>query len=619
MRVQLGGQTVQVRVTTTEVSGLQAQAAAETALVTIAANRAAAETAETNAEAAEVAAELARDQAVIAKDLAEEYRDETAVYAGTTNLDDFYLNTAAGLAATPSGSYFGVPGTDGVAIYRDNAGVADAGPVMPSIDYIGKRPQFIKCVAGAVTSGNSYPITPVDTNIRYSGTGENYVWVWEAPAVNDQGSGSVDVTIKNGAGTTFATISIRKLGNTALTGSEFSTGDLIMARRQTSSEDVGQRLLWMAPPNTAVKQMSPGVTAIDEMGKVPSTSRPLYYVKPGQNTHYVQMTLDADRYSGAAEFDPANIIRVCEMDMANFQADTGNCLSLNSVFTRINGVTAQDLNMLFTRLVGGVTVDTGRVPTTIGEPPVIGGKFGDAANLYTIAGPGHGFLVEPATTLTGTLNDATTSDVDTETSISVTADTWTEFYGDKLVKTLVAKCENAAHDIYCVATWVVTYDPSAEQQIRIQSTWDFTDAEVTVTPGFMRGFSMLWASTYANRCQPIVNGVAQPIETINLRDDSNITIGYPEAVYLWRDGDDERQVKVTNNFGYGYTHKENGVLVAVDVGQSESYIDNFEWGVKLYAGLFGDQSATTPRDMTGIVVTMDCGVSFIQAPARSYP
>lgn len=59
-QVTIGRQTINVRVTTLTVGGLQAQAAAEAALVTIAANRTAAETAETNAETAQTAAEAAQ-------------------------------------------------------------------------------------------------------------------------------------------------------------------------------------------------------------------------------------------------------------------------------------------------------------------------------------------------------------------------------------------------------------------------------------------------------------------------------------------------------------------------------------------------------------------------------
>lgn len=606
--VNVGGRTVPVRVQTYQFGDMSASASVQAAIVSIAANVANAEAAEDGAVAAQQGAETAEDNAVIAKDLAEEYRDETAVYAGTTNLDDFYLNTAAGLAATPSGSYFGVPGTDGVAIYRDNAGVADAGPVMPSIDYIGKRPQFIKCVAGAVTSGNSYPITPVDTNIRYSGTGEQYVWVWEAPAVNDQGSGSVDVTIKNGAGTTFATISIRKRGNAALEGSEFQTGDLIMARRQTSAEDVGQRLLWMAPPNSAVRDMAPLIRALDTFGPRPSVSRPLHYEKAGIDQHVIRMLLTADKYADGMSRRQSDCVQITEHDMSTFQADTGNCLSLNSIFSHVWTRDCHDLSMMFDSLSGGITVDTGQVPTTL-ETPVIGGKFGDAANLYTIAGAGHGFLVDPTSTLTTTLNDATTAGVDSVSTIDVDADIATPFRGDKIVKVMSGKAENAAHDIYCRPTWTVTYDPAADNQIVLDMEWDFTHADVTVTPGFLRGFANLFAGTDLDTCQPYVGGVAGAVTTINLRDDTETTLsGHPEKVIFWHSDFPEKQIVVTNLYGYGVPFKINDV--AQPNTATDTYIDNFDWGIKLYMNPFGDQSATTPVDASGQVYTSSTGIRF---------
>lgn len=59
-QVSIGGQPVQVRVTSLTIGGVQAQAAAEAAIVSIANSVAAAETAETNAETAEAAAEAAQ-------------------------------------------------------------------------------------------------------------------------------------------------------------------------------------------------------------------------------------------------------------------------------------------------------------------------------------------------------------------------------------------------------------------------------------------------------------------------------------------------------------------------------------------------------------------------------
>jgi len=647
--------------------------------------RTSAETAETNAETAETAAEAARDQAVIAKDLAETAATDAATYAGAIDDSTFYPDEATGRAAVADGEYFKVITTtsNGVLIYRrTNAGASVLQQTMPSIGYIGLRPNFIFCLVTAYNPAtNAITITPIDTAVRYTGTYQQYVWVFEYPGVNSAGAGSVDVTVKDGSGATIITWSLRKRGNVPLTGSEFAAGDLISCRRQTATEDpAGQRLLWMNPPNTAVKQITDFVPAMMEFAKVPGPDRPLYYCHYDTVHHAVVMRLDESKYLGATggRRRHSDVTAFVEHDMATFQADTGNALSLNSVFSRRNGRALHDFNMIFNRLSRGANVDIGRPPTTL-EPPVIGGKFGDAvsAATYPISGIGHGYMADPTTAMTGTLNDNTTGTIASVTkanpmvitftgshlyaigdvltprgvtgmtqindvaltvtaigattvtigavnssaygtftghtggieigfTISPSTDIGYEFNGDKIVKTLSYKNQNTAGDVFCRTTHVTTYDPKgAGGQVRIETTNDYTHADVTVTPGFLRGFPLLWAGTDVNRCQAIVNGVAGAILTIDTRGGPDTTLGFPEQAIFWHSDFPQHQIVVTNNFGYGFSHKENGTLVAN--GSAQTYIANFDWGVKLYA-LYGDSTGTTPRDMTGIVVTTD--VSF---------
>jgi len=647
-----------------------------------------AETAETNAEAAEVAAEAAQAAAEAARNLAEDYRDETAVYAGTTNISNYYASTAAGLAATASGAYFGVPGTDGVAIYLDNAGSAVLQNTMPSAGWAGKRARFIMCKVTSYTSGsNAVTITPIDTTTTYTGNYQQYVWAFEYPGINSAGAGSVDVTVQDGSGASIITWSLRKKGNLALTGSEFSAGDLILCRRQTATEDpAGQRLLWMNPPNTAVKQLTDFLPAMMEYSKVPGPDRPLFYCHYDTVHHAFIMRLDESKYYGSTDANRrhSDVTAFIEHDMSPFQGDTGNCLSFNSAISRRNAKTLHDYNMIFNVTSRGANVDIGRPPTTL-EPPLAGGKFGDAAALYPISGIGHGYMDGPTTTMTGTLNDGTTSTIASVTKANpmvitftgthlyaindvltprgvagmtqindvaltvtaVTSNTVTigavnstaygtftghtggiditftispsstigyEFNGDKIVKTVTYKNQNAALDVWARTTHVTTYDPTATGgQIRMETTHDFTHADVTVTPGMLRGFAMLWAGTDVNRCQAIVNGVPGTVQTIDKRDNTDTTLGFPEQVIFWHSDFPEHQIVVTNNFGYGYSHKVNGTLVAN--GIYPTYVDNFNWGVKLYGGLYGDQTGTTPTDMSGKIITYDVSFEWRMADA----
>lgn len=630
VKVNIGGQSVPVQVQTYQFGDQSLSASVEAGLAAVVAATADIEAASDVAVAASVSAAADAASADVDRIAAETARNEAEAIVAAVPTSASYASDSAGrTGAGTDGAQYWLRTSDGLKMRTrltsstsEDFLVSGQPVILLSVNGLYIRDQFIRFEVTALGANNDYTVRPFDRSVRLggvSGTGTLPYWLWECPKTNNIGSGGVTVTVLNGDGTTFIASAFRKdLNNTPLDPGDHQLGNLLVCRRLTAAEDSGQRILWAQAPDLATKALAPLALSIDDMGVVPSAARPLHYYKAGANQHVIQMLFDEDQY--VSDQDPADIIRVVEMDMATFQSDAGNCLSLNSVFTRVAGLSVQDLNMMFFDLVGGATVDTGRVPTSIGESPVIGGNYASGAGSAVISGAGHGYLVDPATSLALTLNDVTTGGVDVVSSISVTAVVGSRRYGDKLVKTLTAKCETAAHGIYCFATWEITYDPMATQQIVMRTTYDFTHASLTVTPGFVRAFAMLWAFSGLNRCQAIVNGVPQPIKTIDLRDNSDVLLGHPEAVYFWRDGRDGRQTLVTNNFGYGYTHKENGTLVAVTPGQSQAYVDNFDWGVKLYAGQFGDHTGTTIRNMTGIVVTFEIGVQYLpDAAPRTYP
>jgi hypothetical protein len=586
---------------------------------------AAEEAAESAAEALEdieaLATQTAADAVQTGEDRAdvEAMRDETAIYSGATNVSGIFVDTTAGLAATANQGYFYVPSTDGLALYRDNAGSAVAGPVMPSVDYLGKRHQVIWCVATYTGGGttNAQRWDPIDTTVRFLGDGTKYILMALSPVANNLGSGAIDVTVRDGAGNTFLTAAIRKgTANASMAANDIAAGDLMMIKRSLTTgigADASQRWKWLLASDVATKNSAAMNVHTDLL--TTSSIRPLMYVKADTNLHLIDMRLDESKYDASVSRRRSDRVKIAEMDLSDFMSDTGyNAVSLNSYFGRLEGRILEHLNMVFRDLIGGVVTDTGRSPTAL-EPPMDGGKFGDASVLQVVAGMSHGHVVEPATSYTMTYADPSTSEVDTNVSISVTAPIGTRYYGDKIVKTLTFKAENAAHDIWCFVTYVVTYDPADTDQIRIQSTFDFTHASVTVTPSMKRGFGMLAAFTDIDMAEAIVNGVAQGPIYCDQRDSDDIPIGFPEQVYFWNSDFPEAQIVVTNNFGYGYTHKENGVLVA---NATPSYIDPFDDYIKLYGGLYGDHSgAPVMRNMTGIVVTTDQGIRFIKAPARA--
>jgi hypothetical protein len=572
--------------------------------------------------------------------------------------------------------------------------------------------------AASWETANKYFLRPV-RNVSLTGTLAQYRFRWVAPFDNVGGSYNVHI-VKYGV--TPASDGTITAGQSVTGNSGVTTGDggliNIFSANGTSQIVVGEvtqygvlsavrnpdpvganpgiasRWHLIEPADKITPNIARWVWSTSDWGFTPSVDRPIMYTKMSADAHFFDMIPDNTLgYSGSVAKRHSDTFRLVQSNAASYNSISGFTMAINSFFSKYQGRSCEDMNMQIGGISRGFTADTGRGPTTL-EPPIEGGKFGDAGSLYVLSGYHHGSYGSPTAVLKSYLNEPSTStitgatkanplvltlqsiglaihqynvgdviiprgvtgmtqinDVElTVTAISTTTVTigavnssaYGTFTGHPsggidyvttldpegavvgythhttaMVETDTILNKNAAGNVFCKTTYVKTFDPRLANQIRIQTTHAFNDAAVTVAPGFRRAFGMLFAGTDLNRCQAVLNGVAQSIQTIDLRDGSGTTLGFPEKVYFWHSDFPQKQIVVTNNYGYGYTHKENGTLVS-NATASASYVSNFDWGIKLYAGLYGDHGAgTTLRNMTGIVCTTDVSIGFLFADART--
>lgn len=364
-----------------------------------------AETAETNAEAAEIAAEAAQVAAEAARDLAEDYRDETAVYAGTTNISNYYASTAAGLAATASGAYFGVPGTDGVAIYLDNAGTAVLQNTMPSVGYVTKHQQVIPCevVGGTKRAPIIRPINVWTVLTGDAATGSaslpHYVFTFKATETNDE-AGSYSVTVQNGDGSAF-------LGATALTDSDLAApgfgtiqaGKLVEFFRRDSG--AGSAFEWITRPDATT---APQAETMISLGlKTPKPLRPVHSLQVGDNFALVQVKLHDDHYVDSTYANHSDHLKIGYMNVGPFMSLTDDFLALNSMWGHMKNKDIEFGNFVYDALDSGTTVETGLVWSAF-EAVLIVGDMADAADTanlgsnFQLAGRAHGHVADPPTT-----------------------------------------------------------------------------------------------------------------------------------------------------------------------------------------------------------------------------
>lgn len=364
--------------------------------------------------AAQAAADLAEaeaEQTAADRAATELLVDDAEAYVAAIPPDVTYATDAAGRTGVAvDGALYWLRTTDGLQLRsRTNsstsADVVDGSSnpiIIFSLNGIYTRIQYIPCVASAVTSGNNYSITPEDSRVRYSGVGTQYRWTYEAPAANTVGSGSVDVTVKNGAGTTFFTAGIRKAGSTVLDGTEFETGNGIELRRMKASENVGQPLLWISPPNPAIKQLS-GAAQTANL-QAPSRDKPVMIQKHAQRVLGIRaLNIAFDDPDLALECDESEVIYY-EMSraMSLSAAKTVVSWAVNSQRAVINGQQINYCNFLSNEASASVFDREGHSAV---EPVFRVGLMASATSTYNPIGNGHGGMVNTAGDCTLTLYD----------------------------------------------------------------------------------------------------------------------------------------------------------------------------------------------------------------------
>lgn len=624
MRVMLGGQNVQVRVTTTEVSGLQAQAAAEAALVTIAADKAAAEAAADSAAADAVA--TAADRVQTGLD-----RTQTGIYSAASNTTGFYANTAAGLAATSSGQYFSVisTSTDGYLAYLNSGGSAVLQQTLPSVSYFAKNQQVIRLQYVASGSTTNNPIfKPVEPWVVLAGTmyGREFV-VDEWPA--DNITGSEGITLQQYDGTAFITGLQFKMPD----GSNIETGYLEEGKsvrfRRDATSTVFEVIL---PPDPVTTPLSKAISGVGYEGFNPSILRPVQMTKVGPYTWQVRVYPHDNHYeNGVTDRCQTDFHEYFLVDMGAFQADTF-APALNSIYAQRLDHPYRFANHRFFDLIGGIITDTGHVPSTF-EAVSMTGNFADAGNStnYQLSGIGHGHMEAVSWTLYGTTNDASTSNVDVQSSDLKDAAIGTTFFGKKVVSTFVAYDETPTGDRAAKRTMTMTFESAATHTCKVNVVLDGTDAGVEVGYGVrVGGYVCMLPIRNATRARalkvnPATGEVTQygPIVQCNLQDDSQTDLTTDlsgsadedwNALEMW----DHRQtigrqiarVRLVNNAGAGFTHWVGAVVDANRVARTAPwFIANETWGTKGYDPWYSD--VTTKEDLSASVLTAESGYLIV--------
>jgi hypothetical protein len=586
-------------------------AAAEAAVV-------AAQLAETNAEAAEVAAELAETNAEAAAAQAEDYRDETAIYAGTTNMANFYANTTAGLAATASGAYFGTISTssDGVLVYLDNAGTAVLQQTMPSINWHAKNQQVIKLeyVASGSTTNNPIFRPRFSWVVLSGGMYEVTFEVDEWPATNI--TGSEGITLQQYSGTPFITGGQFKMPD----GSNIETGYLEAGKSVRFRRDTGSTLFEVIlPPDPVTLPLSKALTATSLHALHPSPLRPVMMVKVAPYTWEVRVYKPVAHYElGTADRCHTDHDIYTLFDMGAFQTDT-YAPALNSMGARRLDHEYRFAQHRFFDLISGIITDTGHVPSTF-EAVTMSGDFADTGNTtnYQLAGIGHGHLESVSWTLYGTTNDASTSNVDVQSSDLKSAAVGTMFFGDKVVSTGVYYDESPTGERLCQRTMVHTFESADTHTCKVTNVFDPTVGGLEAPWGVREGgYAGMLPMRNVTRLRPLkvtpstgAVTATGSIVNVNLQDSSQYNLtegdGNWNAVEMWDHrqtvGGQVARARYVNNAGAGFTHWVGAILDANRVARAGPMFYKCEtWGTKGYDPWYGN--VTTKQDLSTSVIT----------------
>lgn len=334
---------------------------------------------------------------------------EAEVAAGASNTSGLYANTTAGLAGTADQGYFGVPGTDGIAYYLDNAGTAVAGPVQPSLNWIQKHQQTIYCsvvsVVGATTTIRPSNTWTVLTGNGITGSATNPKYDFEYIATEDSLAGSYNLVIQNGDGTTWLTAqALTDIDLVSPGVGGIKSGKVVrFFRRPAGTLELKAELDTVSVPLSD--------TAISLALKTPKPERPVSSLQVGTNLSVIGVKMHDDHYADVTLANQEDYLRVGFMDVKDAmglgtEAPDG-FMAINSLWANVRNQKVTVSNFVYRALDSGTTVETGLVFSAF-ENVLITGDFADAADLskFTLAGRAHGHVSDVTRTRKGYRQDS---------------------------------------------------------------------------------------------------------------------------------------------------------------------------------------------------------------------
>lgn len=443
-------------------------------------------------------------------------------------------------------------------------------------------------VGTAITAKLASPAVPMPSDLS------NITFELTMPASKAVGGHSIEIYKNDGTTLLLAASPLRDQNDGVIAGENYwVANDTLRFVRNASTG----RLEMVSAPD----RVTPTITDMVRRQVTPSaplsTSRPLRVLKVSATLYWVDVRLHADHYRDG---NPRK-----QSDFARFvMKDTGPTHSmdsffiLNSVWAFRSGIWVQLSNFEYDGLVGGITTETGLVASTF-EPVLKLGRFGvDADGDYVLAGPNHSHLNVVAATITETLNDISTSNIDVVTNSLEAAPVGTMFTGDKVVFGSVLNYEVPSGENACEVTFAHTFESASAYQLRLQTTADFNEADGSITPGVRDGsYAWMNPTTDVDRVQGVLSGVAGSLQSMGDRDGGNHAIGNSDKIVSW----DSLVPKVRGEvvLGFGAPYKIDGVDGAYATGAPFA-LDN-DYGPKEYGEIF----SATPVTMASKVLTFD--------------
>lgn len=380
------------------------------------------------ADAAAAQAAVQRGLSEAAAGLSHQYRDEAQQILASTPASPSYATDAAGIAAVAIGAQYWLRTVDGLRLktktgastFADYVTSDGRALILTSTNGVYALRPIIRMYVSALGANNDFTIRPVNPQERLNGAGTDPLLMWPWPKTNSIGSGATNVTVQNGDGSTFfGPAAFVRSGPTNLSPNDVELGFNVVGRRMTAGEDVGQRILWVEWPDTAVKRLSPAISRGRVFGEAPTPDRPIGWEKAESDLHRLRIRSHRGNYAAGRPYRHGNHIEVAIKDMGTFMSDPPGVPALNSYFSIWGGRICQDLNLLFDKLDSGVSVNNGGGGPTTLEPPGILCNFATQTPAQAVVGGvSHGNWDALGGFLRRFWNDASTGTIVAVTSLN---------------------------------------------------------------------------------------------------------------------------------------------------------------------------------------------------------